>query len=137
MRNSKTSKNTIKLFIFNLLIVGIVFAGFYFMRGTNQIVEVQTLAVNVHTDPRANASVVTQIHQSDKVTINSIGVHRRVCCLEAVTFRLVGDTWSDTSGNYRFDNLDAGTSYIVVSVDHENKYDPVGKAPLYPTRYPS
>lgn len=69
MRNSKTSKNTIKLFIFNLLIVGIVFAGFYFMRGTNQIVEVQTLAVNVHTDPRANASVVTQIHQSDKVTI--------------------------------------------------------------------
>lgn len=74
---------------------------------------------------------------ADKVTINSIGVHRRVCCLEAVTFRLVGDTWSDTSGNYRFDNLDAGTSYIVVSVDHENKYDPVGKAPLYPTRYSS
>lgn len=27
------------------------------------------------------------------------------------------------------------TAYIVVSVDHENKYDPVGKAPLYPTRY--
>jgi hypothetical protein len=74
---------------------------------------------------------------ADKVTINNIGVHRRVCCLEEVTFRLVGDAWSDTSGNYRFDNLDAGTSYIVVSVDHENKYDPVGKAPLYPTRYSS
>jgi len=74
---------------------------------------------------------------ADKVTINGLGVHRRVRCLEAVTFRLVGDTWSDTNGNYRFDNLSADLTYIVVSVDHENKYDPVGKAPLYPTRYPS
>jgi len=74
---------------------------------------------------------------ADKVTINGLSVHRRVCCLEAVTFRLVGDTWSDTNGNYRFDNLSADLTYIVVSIDHEKKYDPVGKAPLYPTRYPS
>ena len=72
---------------------------------------------------------------ADQVTINGIGVRRRVCCLEAQSFRLFADTWSDQAGNYRFDNLSADTAYIVVSVDHENKYDPVGKAPLYPTRY--
>ena len=72
---------------------------------------------------------------ADQVTINGIGVRRRVCCLEAQSFRLFADTLSDQAGNYRFDNLSADTAYIVVSVDHENKYDPVGKAPLYPTRY--
>ncbi len=74
---------------------------------------------------------------ADLVTINSKGVQRRVCCLEATALRLVGEVWSDAAGNYRFDNLLADQTYIVVSVDHENKYDPVGKAPLYPTRYPS
>lgn len=69
MRNTNTSKNTLKLLLFNLLIVGMVFAGFYFMRGTNQIVEVQTVALNVRDNPSVTSHVITQIHQEDRVTI--------------------------------------------------------------------
>jgi uncharacterized protein YgiM (DUF1202 family) len=69
MRNSNNSKNMIKLFLINLLIVGVVLAGFYFMRGTNQIVEVQTMALNVHKEAGANSKVITQVHREDKVTI--------------------------------------------------------------------
>lgn len=69
MRNSNNSKNMIKLFLINLLIVGVVLAGFYFMRGTNQIVEVQTMALNVHKEAGANSKVITQVHREDKITI--------------------------------------------------------------------
>ncbi|MBO0476495.1 N-acetylmuramoyl-L-alanine amidase [Vagococcus sp. DIV0080] len=69
MRNSNTSKNMIRLFLFNLLIIGMVIAGFYFMRGTNQIVTVQTTAINLHQKPSPNSTVITQVHKEDKVTI--------------------------------------------------------------------
>ena len=69
MRKSTTSRNMIKLFLFNLLIIIIVLSGFYFMRGTNQIVEVQTTALNVHKEPGPNSKVITQVHREDKVTI--------------------------------------------------------------------
>lgn len=69
MRKPTTSRNMIKLFLFNLLIIMIVLSGFYFMRGTNQIVEVQTIALNVHKEPGPNSKVITQVHQEDKVTI--------------------------------------------------------------------
>lgn len=72
---------------------------------------------------------------ADKVTINGVGVRRRVICFEASTGRFFSSVWSDLAGNYRFDNLDAVTAYLIVSIDHQNQYDPVGKAPLYPTRY--
>ncbi|MEG0254800.1 MAG: N-acetylmuramoyl-L-alanine amidase [Vagococcus sp.] len=69
MRNSDTSKNTMKLLIFNLVIVGLVIAGFYFMHGTNQIVDVQTIALNVREKPDATSPVLTQVHREDRVTI--------------------------------------------------------------------
>lgn len=69
MRNSDTSKNTIKLLVFNLIIVGLVIAGFYFMHGTNQIVDVQTIALNVREKPNATSPVLTQVHREDRVTI--------------------------------------------------------------------
>lgn len=69
VRNTDTSKNTLKLLLFNLLIIGMVFAGFYFMRGTNQIVEVQTVALNVRDKPSVKSHVMTQVHQEDRVTI--------------------------------------------------------------------
>lgn len=69
VRNINTSKNTLKLLLFNLLIIGMVFAGFYFMRGTNQIVEVQTVALNVRDKPSVKSHIITQIHQEDRVTI--------------------------------------------------------------------
>jgi len=72
---------------------------------------------------------------ADSVTINGAGVRRRVLCLEAATGRLVGSTWSSTAGAYRFDGLSMTHAYLVLAVDHENQYSPVGKAPLYPTRY--
>ena len=40
---------------------------------------------------------------ADQVSINGLGVRRRVCCLEAQSFRLFADTWSDQAGNYRYD----------------------------------
>ncbi len=69
MRNSNTNKNTIKLLIFNLIIVVMVIAGFYFMHGTTQIVDVQTISLNVRERPDATSPILTQVHREDRVTI--------------------------------------------------------------------
>lgn len=69
MRNSENQKNTIRLFLLNIAVVGIVLLGFYFMRGNNQIVTVQTIALNVRNNPTVDAKIISQVHQEDKVTI--------------------------------------------------------------------
>ncbi|MGO3732256.1 MAG: N-acetylmuramoyl-L-alanine amidase [Vagococcus sp.] len=69
MRNSNNNKNTLKLFILNLIIIGIVFAGFYFMKGNSQIVEVQTIALNVRESPSVESRIISQVHREDEVTI--------------------------------------------------------------------
>lgn len=69
MRNSKTNRNHLKLLLANIFIIALVFCGFYYMRGTNQIVDVQTIALNLHKDASANSKVISQVHREDRVTI--------------------------------------------------------------------
>lgn len=70
LRNSKTKKNRLKLFLINAAIIGIVIASFSLMRGNNKIVTVGSLAVNVRTEATPTSPIVTQVHKEDKVTIH-------------------------------------------------------------------
>lgn len=69
MRNSDNSRNTIKLFIINILIISLVIVGFIFMKGNSQIVDVKVLALNVRESPSVTSDILTQVHQEDQVRI--------------------------------------------------------------------
>lgn len=71
MKNTNSINRTIKMFIINTLVIALVFIGFNYMRGNNQIATVGTTALNVREKPDPYASVITQVHKEDKVTITS------------------------------------------------------------------
>lgn len=50
---------------------------------------------------------------------------RRVRLFEQRAARLIAETWSDTSGNYRFAQIDPALEYFVTAHDHTLAYDAV------------
>lgn len=62
---------------------------------------------------------------ADKVLINGVPTERKVAIYRRSTNELVDTTWSDISGNYRFDSLRPNTEYYVLSLDHERSYNAV------------
>ena len=49
---------------------------------------------------------------------------------------LVAETWSDTTGAYRFDLIDPSQRYTVVSYDHKQMYRAVIADNLHPEMMP-
>lgn len=59
-----------------------------------------------------------------KVTVENITpVSRKVRLYDLNNGRLVGETWSDEAGNYRFSGLVAGKRYFAVAHDHTEVYN--------------
>lgn len=62
---------------------------------------------------------------ADKVLIKGVPAARKVCAYDRRSNELVAVTWSDSFGNYHFDNLLPDTEYYVVALDHERNYNAV------------
>ena len=61
---------------------------------------------------------------------------RRVLLISENTNLLVAETWSDATGNYRFEFIDPAQRYTVVSYDHEHVYRAVIADNLTPELMP-
>jgi hypothetical protein len=57
---------------------------------------------------------------------------RRVQLISENTRVLVAETWSDTTGAYRFELIDPAQRYTVVSYDHKQMYRAVIADNLHP-----
>lgn len=69
MRNPTNKKNSLKLLVANIMILTLLFFGFYLMKGNNQIATVQTIALNVRQEPTVNSPILSQVHREDRITI--------------------------------------------------------------------
>lgn len=85
-----------------------------------QYMGVNNLSVNGKTVPADYNGAI-----ADKVLIKGVPTQRKVAIYKRGTNELVGVTWSDAAGNYRFDNLQSGIEYYVLSIDHERNYNAV------------
>ncbi len=63
-------------------------------------------------------------------------LQRRVQLISENTRVLVGETWSDAAGNYRFEFIDPAQRYTVVSYDHQHLYRAVIADNLKPEPMP-
>ena len=61
---------------------------------------------------------------------------RQVLLYSENTHTLVADTWSDASGNYRFERLDRAQTYTVISTDYQQMYRAVIADRLRPEAMP-
>lgn len=62
---------------------------------------------------------------ADKVLIKGVPAKRKVCLYLRATNELVATTWSDSAGNYRFENLAPNVQYYVLALDHTRNYNAV------------
>jgi hypothetical protein len=60
----------------------------------------------------------------------------RVQLISENTSTMVAETWSDASGNYRFENLDRNQRYTVIGYDREHLYRAVIADNLTPEPMP-
>jgi hypothetical protein len=58
----------------------------------------------------------------EKATPLNVALVRRVQLISTHTNLLVAETWSESDGSYRFEQIDARQRYAVVSFDHERHY---------------
>ena len=61
------------------------------------------------------------------------GVRRKVFLLRLTDAQCVSVTYSDLAGNYEFRNLELGSAYIPVAVDHTGQFEAVAAGPVTPT----
>lgn len=62
---------------------------------------------------------------ADRVLIKGAPTERKVVLYRRGDDKLIGKTWSDKAGNYRFENLDRSVEYYVLSIDHTRNYNAV------------
>ncbi len=62
---------------------------------------------------------------SGKVLIKGAPTSRQVICMGRVNKKVMATTWSDSAGNYRFDNLVKGSEYVCLAIDHTRNYNAV------------
>lgn len=62
---------------------------------------------------------------TDRVLIKGTPTERKVVLYRRGDDKLIGKTWSDKAGNYRFENLDSSVEYYVLSIDYERNYNAV------------
>lgn len=86
---------------------------------------------NIHfSGPGWIAGTVKEKGQPDQPLV------RRVLLISENTNFLVAETWSDATGNYRFEFIDPAQRYTVVSYDHEHVYRAVIADNLTPELMP-
>jgi len=56
---------------------------------------------------------------------NGQPIRRRVCCFERTTKRIVREAWSDSTGAYRFNDLDPNKRFTVVAFDYTGENNAV------------
>lgn len=68
------------------------------------------------------------------VTVGGRPAARRILCISRENFRIVRDTWSKPDGSYLLPHLNPDKDFIVLALDHEQKFEPVAWDWVRPAR---
>lgn len=68
------------------------------------------------------------------VTVGGKPARRRILCISREDFHIVRDVWSKSDGSYLLQHLNPEKDFIVLALDHEQKFEPVAWDWVRPAR---